>query len=403
MAKLVKKETKEKSASTKDLKGMTPLEKLRVLGLQRMEEKYKGASSTAGGEDERLKFVYVPDLMYQWALGRPGYAMGKIMTILGFEGASKTSNFLYTANLAIKAGGLAAMVETETAGSTEHMKWYLDEPDNFLIEKPRSLEQAMEMTRDFLMLFKELDPKNQLPKILGFDSVGGTALEKALDEDAEIGAKTVGGKGKFMSDAIEVIKQLLIETNTLWIANNQGKDKIHTNAMPGQRFADHQLITASGGHALPLASHYYVMLKKGGAVKSSGDKDGFGVKMYFMKNKLRFPDREIWYDVRWEQGLDFVPHTMEFLTVGKTLGMRKEGGHYWAEEAGISKSDGGDEREMYAKIHSAEYITRFQEALGVKIAPENQIFYPKGFEVPRRPCPLPPPDATNVPPPSPAE
>ncbi len=362
---------------------MSPMERSKVALQAKMNDKYdEDQFSTAAEEDKNHEWLVVPDLGLQWALGRPGFALTKIFYEMGFEGASKTSFVLWLANLAIRAGGLAGMVETENAGSTEHMRWYLDDIENFPIMKPKSLEQGLEMTRDMLLNWREVDPDNQLPKVLIFDSIGGTALAAALDEDKAISGKTVGGKGKVMADAIEVIKPLLKETNTLWAVANQGKDKIHTNAMPGMKFADTDMITAAGGHALPLAAHYEVMLKKAAAVKQDGEKAGFKVKMVFMKNKLRFPMRELHYEVRWMQSLVWYHQTMDMLSLFggddepfTIHGNPKKG--FWCEGVGILEGNSLSTKEMYDLIHQREHIANFQKLLDIKIEPDDKLHWPK--------------------------
>ena len=40
--------------------------------------------SSGAEEDDNLKYLYVPDLFIQCSLGRAGFALGRVMQIMGF-------------------------------------------------------------------------------------------------------------------------------------------------------------------------------------------------------------------------------------------------------------------------------------------------------------------------------
>jgi recombination protein RecA len=317
--------------------------------------------SSAADEDKNLKYLEVPDIGLQWALGRKGFALGRILYVMGFEGASKTSFALWTANLAFRAGGFAAMVETEQAGSSEHMKYYLDDPRKMRIYHPTTIEDAMEMSIDTLDLFAKIDPEGRVPKVLILDSIAGSS--DARSEEDGVSVPKVGGFAKLIKDSTNVIKNKLKETNTLWVVLNQGRDLIQTGF--AGMVPEMDKIVATGGRAIPFAATYWLILKKQAAIKEGGEKAGFKVKMSIRKNKLREPYGETYYNVRFRHGLDFTDNTLEALSLLGTCGLEKGKAGYFCEEAGVLESSPISASEMYRTIHQPENLIKFQEELDV--------------------------------------
>jgi RecA/RadA recombinase len=321
--------------------------------------------STASRMDEKFKYLEVPDIIFQHALGRKGFALGKIAYIMGFEGSSKTSFALWLAGLAQSSGGIASMVETEKAISGFHAQHYLPKPDEFQILTPTTIEQALEMTLSQLSLFEEADPLGKFPKVLILDSIAGSTDERSLESIEEVTVSKVGGISKILKDETNKIKSLLEKTNTLWVVLNQGRDYIDTSGFGG-RVPDVDRIVGTGGRALPFSSSYYIILKKQAGVKdANGEQLGFKVKATFKKNKLRNPGKEVFYHVKYGENFDFKEETIASLLMGEVLGMEKVGRRYACPGAGITKENPLTLEEMYTHIHSPGVIELFQDELDI--------------------------------------
>lgn len=349
-----------------DLKNKTAAERALILMQGGMSKKFPTAKIFNGKTiDETPLFIEVPDLSMQYALGRVGYACGRINYILGFEGSSKTTNLLWKINLALKQGGLAALVEWENALDPDHIAYYVEEPEKLQIWKADSLEEGMEMTRELLKIFGDADPDGLLPKIIGADSIGGSIMKRALEDKHEIGDARVGGSGLYMSAAVGLINNLCARTNTLWCPIGQAREEIPTG-FSGPPKADLEKIVAKGGKALPFHSTYWEVLKRGATLKGDSGKTGFTVRSTFKKNKKGVQFREYTYDVEFYKGLNFSQHTMDFLSLGHIGGLQEKKNRFWCEPMGISESDKKEPEEMYAIVHSPQHIGRFQEALGIR-------------------------------------
>lgn len=418
------------TAELEDLiRGKSPLEAQRIIAAFTQKARYgrNDAVITAAHLDDGLSFIDVEDLGYQWAMQRPGYAAGKIQSLIGFEGASKTSKQLWLANLAMKQGGQAAGVFVEHADSTTHMRNYIAPEflDLFTCHIAETFEEGIEMTyniqrdwefqdkffvdrkkeikerlKDMLPKVKKLTDKQRsdndpiwaehsaltvelgqvelyikgLKRVQIFDSIAGATQEKLLKDDAEPGAPKPGGIGGIMSDFVNAMKTRIRRTSTLWAVNNQARSGIPIG-WAAQAAAAHapeiEKLVAKGGKALPFHASFFEVIDKNGSIKSE-DKviEGFEATLTFKKNKYGVPMRKVHYNVEWGKGLAFMPHTLEQFVQGKILGLASEsvrgkGKMYWAKDIGVSKASSLNDVEMYELIHSPEIKPRFQQVLGI--------------------------------------
>jgi RecA/RadA recombinase len=372
-----------KKIKTDELALINPIDQYFMESASSIEEKYGlDRVSSALEEDANLKYLEVPDLGLQWSLGRKGFALGRVMQVMGSEGSSKTSFALWVANICMKSGGIAAMIETEMASSTRHMKNYLSDPARFRIFHADTIEDGLKMTIDQLNLFLRIDPQGVIPKVLIFDSIAGSSEARTQnDEDNFIQAR-VGGSAKIIKDATNLIKCKLKETNTLWIVLNQGRELIQT-AFGGGLIPDIDKMIGSGGKAIPFAATYWLILKRNAATKEDGATSGFKVKGVFKKNKLAQPGRIFYFNVKWGESFDFIESTTNLLAAavpalpegadpnepvkkGGILGLQAaKGGTFFSEELNIDKTEAMKAEDIYELAHSEEYYKRCQEELGV--------------------------------------
>lgn len=355
--------------SIEDLSGLSAMERFRLINADRMAKQFPKKLHAAD-----RKFLVIPDLGNQYALGRIGYCMGRINYILAAEGASKTSRLLHLCRLAMDQGGLASIVEAEGEIDEDIVSYYLGpHTEEFLknIYHPDTLEEGMEMSRTILKSYKEADPDNELVKVLGYDSVGGSVMKRALEDDREIGDNRVGGSGLYMSEAVGTIKHFCKSTGTLWVVLGQLREKIETG-FSGPPKAYLEKVTGKGGSALNFESAYWEILQRQGTLKDSdGAKDGFRTKSTFKKNKRGIQWREYFYDIEFYQNLSGITPTMNMLSLGSICGLRSknygsQGKRFWCDDLNMTEADRLPIKDMYQMIHSPCNIGLFQEALGIR-------------------------------------
>lgn len=356
-----------KNVEKKKTEYLNPTDQFFAQSGEHMKDQYGDECvSSADAEDENLFYVEVPDLALQWAIGRQGFALGRIMQIMGFEGAGKTSFALWLTELFYKAGGFGAWIETEYAGSTEHMRYYVSTPDKLRVFHPETIEDAMNMTIDTLNIFAKIDPKGLVPKVIALDSLAGATDSRAVEDEKTVTNRKVGGSSGIIKDATNLIKGKLRETNTLWAVLNQGRDKIDTNHGFGGMIPELDKVIGSGGRAIPFAATYWLILKKLAMSAEAGEKNGFKAKCTFKKNKLRTPFREMSYNIEWGKTLQFEEQTVAFLAKPGICGTTaKKGGLYYSDDLGIPESSAMPAAEYYAMAHSKEFKPEFQFELDI--------------------------------------
>lgn len=345
--------------------GMTPQQRF-LARAGNIGSKIAGITHSTGATvDADPVWLVIPDLGRQWALGRVGYTCDRVKYVLAAEGSSKTSALLYECNLAIKQGGLATLVEWEHAIDRAMVEHYIEEPEKLVIKQADSLQSGMEITRDVLKEYAEIDPEKVLPKIIGADSIGGSVMNRAFEEGREMGDNKVGGSGAYMSDAVGVIANLCAATKTLWHVIGQAREEIPVG-FSGPPKPYWKRVVGKGGKALPFHATYFEVLQPGKTHKDGDTMCGFEVRAFFRKNKRGIPYRAYTYDVLFGRGITGGQHTMDLLAVGSIGGMKCKLNRFWCPEIGIPETSKMPPHEIYPIIHQPEHIGHFQRALGIR-------------------------------------
>lgn len=363
---MAKPSKKRESGAPDAPKGMDPMQAFLAMA-------HEYGSVDASKIDEKFKFLYVPDLYCQWGMKRPGYVLGRIKTTIGAEGCGKSSELYSDCALAIRQGGLAAIVALEEADTSIHIRAYAQELTPMIRLFPaKTLEEGIQKSYDVLDMFEKIDPEGKIPKVLGFDSVAGATMEKLLEEDAEPGQPKPGGIGAIMADFVNVMKTRIVPNNCLWHVINQAREAIPIgwSAMFQQNTPMIEKLVAKGGKALPFHSSYFEVLTRGSTLKvedEEGDKlpTGFAITKQWKKNKTGTPFDKISYLVEWHKPFNFAPITMEVLASGRVLGVQVEKKRYWCDRMGITKEHRMKAEEIYPLIHSPQWMPYFQQELGV--------------------------------------
>jgi RecA/RadA recombinase len=335
---------------------------------------------------QHVRFMWVPDLCHQWALGRPGYALGRIMHLLGKEGAGKTTKIYRMIRYAFEGGGIGAMIETEDAVDLSHMASCLGPYyDQFqqLVTNPDSIEAGMAQIQIYLKMFEEIDPEGRLPKILAFDTIAGSGTARLRDDDYKIASHgSFGEKAKIVADSLENFKPYLKRTRTLLILGNQGKEEIPV-PVAGKVVPKREIdkIKGQGGRGLDFYTSYWAYVKRGATLTGGEGKIGFEATTTFRKNKLRFPDRSFMEALVYEGLPGWEKPTLKALEAMGIFGLKGSAGKWWCPAIGIDKKDRVDGPEIYARIHSPQWVGWFMENLDIKL-PEgglDAIMFPSAW------------------------
>lgn len=384
------------------------IESFRTGQAEALEEDRRALNAGSAEEDKEslireTKFIWVPDLLWQYQLGMPGYALGRMGFVGGLEGVGKTSRLLTIARLFYEAGGIVFYLENEHAMSQVQIDAYMgpfaEDFSNNVIHVSDWESFRVRLDKLFNDTFPRIDPDNDIPKLVAFETLASLA-DTAADGDDLAGADGIqyGGSGRQSADLMPKLVKKVSNTNTLFFWGNHGKNRIPatSEAKIWNTTAWHDKLSFRGGDAPRFYSSYSEYLKAGPRVKDpkTGAIIGRECTVYWKKNKLGVPDREMRQRTIYGRPFDFEEATLKWLASANTLGMDKVsrgnlGVWYLCPGIGIDEPIPPDE--MYALIHSREHVFKFHEELGIGYGydiPMENIYFPLDWYAQEDPEPV---------------
>lgn len=326
---------------------------------------------------ERVKVDVVPTgaLSLDYALGVGGLPRGRITEIYGPESNGKTSLALSVCAQAVKAGGLAAIIDAEHAISDSHIIGMGGDPDYIAVSQPDSGEDAMQLLSDMI--------DADIYDVIVVDSVAALVPEAELK--GEMGDVTVGAQARLMSQSLRRVNPRLGKSKAVVIFINQLREKI------GVMFGSPE--TTPGGRSLKFYAsvRLSVTAPAGQRIKDPKDKNAFiglGTNVRVVKNKVAPPQKKAEYELIWGKGINFPASVFE---VAKEIGVLSEaGGNAWAIAATGEVLSDADGKAVRGKDNIKALLTA-QPELAQKIADLCYMRMSEGIEeyVPEEEDPVP--------------
>jgi recombination protein RecA len=251
-----------------------------------------------------------------------GFPMGRIIEVTGLEQSGKSLMAAHSLANTQKIGGVAVLIDTETAVSREFLEAIGVDVSKLVYISADSVEQVFEYTETIIEKVRSTSGNNDKPVTIVIDSMAAASTEKELDADY--------GKDGYATDkAIIISKAMRKITNTIGrekitlIVTNQLRQKL--NAMA---FSDPW--TTSGGKAIAFHASVRLRLKSIGSIKiKDGGKDrvvGIKVRAQVIKNRMGPPLRAADFDILFDRGID---NYGSWLTVLKDNNLVKQGGAWY--------------------------------------------------------------------------
>jgi recombination protein RecA len=251
-----------------------------------------------------------------------GFPMGRIIEVTGLEQSGKSLMAAHSLANTQKIGGVAVLIDTETAVSREFLEAIGVDVSKLVYISADSVEQVFEYTETIIEKVRATSGNNDKPVTIVIDSMAAASTEKELDADY--------GKDGYATDkAIIISKAMRKITNTIGrekitlIVTNQLRQKL--NAMA---FSDPW--TTSGGKAIAFHASVRLRLKSIGSIKiKDGGKDrivGIKVRAQVIKNRMGPPLRAADFDILFDRGID---NYGSWLTVLKDNNLVKQGGAWY--------------------------------------------------------------------------
>lgn len=249
-----------------------------------------------------------------------GLPVGRIVEVTGLEQSGKSLLSAHLLAETQKQGGVAVLIDTETAVSREFLEAIGVDVKKLLYVSADSVEQIFDFTETIIEKVRQTD-KNRLVTIVT-DSVAAASTKTELASDyGKDGYAT--DKAIIISKAMRKITNMIGRQKILLVYTNQLRQKM--NAMP---FGDPW--TTSGGKALAFHASVRLRLKGMGQIKSKvGGNDrivGMKVRAQVVKNRMGPPLRAADFDIFFDRGID---NYGSWLSVMKDNKIVKQGGAWY--------------------------------------------------------------------------
>ena len=274
-----------------------------------------------------------------------GLPVGRIAEITGLEQSGKSLLSAHLLAETQKQGGVAVLIDTETAVSKEFLEEIGVDTKKLLYVQADQVEQIFDFTETIIEKVRQSD-KDRLVTIVT-DSVAAASTKTELAADyGKDGYAT--DKAIIISKAMRKITNMIGRQKILLVYTNQLRQKL--NAMA---FSDPW--TTSGGKALAFHASVRLRLKNVGQIKAKVNGQdkivGMSVRAQIIKNRMGPPLRTADFDIFFDRGIDNYGSWIQVMKDNKLV---KQGGA-WYE---------------YVDTVTGE-ITKFQSKDFVKIMTDN--------------------------------
>ena len=223
-----------------------------------------------------------------------GIAVGRITELTGLEGSGKSLVGAQLIANSQKRGGVAVLIDTETAVNREFLEAIGVDISKLLYVSVDTVEGIFEACETIIEKIRTSD-KNRLVTIV-VDSVAAASTKKELEADYDKDGYATD-KAIIISKAMRKITNMIGRQNICLVFTNQLRQKM--NAMA---FSDPW--TTSGGKALAFHASVRLRLKSMGQLKVGDRIVGIKVRAQVVKNRLGPPLRHADFSIFFDRGID---------------------------------------------------------------------------------------------------
>jgi len=281
-----------------------------------------------------------------------GLPVGRITEITGLEQSGKSLVSAHLLAETQKQGGVAVLIDTETAVSRDFLEAIGVDVSKLLYVSADSVEQIFDFTETIIEKVRETS-KDKLVTIV-VDSVAAASTTNELASDYKKDGYATD-KAIIISKAMRKITNMIGRQKISLVFTNQLRQKM--NAMFGDPW------TTSGGKALAFHASVRLRLKNMGQIKmkvNAKDKVvGMKVRCQVVKNRMGPPLRAADFEIFFDRGID---NYGSWLTVMKENNMLKQAGAWYT----YVDTETGEE----IKFQSKDFIVM----MGEKEALREQIY-----------------------------
>jgi recombination protein RecA len=282
-----------------------------------------------------------------------GLPVGRITEVTGLEQSGKSLLSAHLLAETQKQGGVAVLIDTETAVSREFLEAIGVDVSKLLYVTADSVEQIFDFTETIIEKVRETSKDRIVTIVVDSVAAASTKTELAADYGKD-GYAT--DKAIIISKAMRKITNMIGRQKITLVFTNQLRQKM--NAMP---FGDPW--TTSGGKALAFHASVRLRLKGMGQLKmkvNGNDKVvGMKVRCQVVKNRMGPPLRSADFEIYFDRGID---------NYGSWLGVMKD--EKLVKQAGAWYSYVDTETGEEIKFQSKDFI----EMMGERDDLREQIY-----------------------------
>lgn len=242
-----------------------------------------------------------------------GIACGRITELTGLEGSGKSLIAGHLMKSVQDEGGVAVLIDTETALNEEFFKSIGLDMKKMLYVHTEELEKVFETIETIISKVREGSAEARKKKvIIVVDSVAAASPKKELEGDFDQDGYATQ-KSIIISKAMRKLTAMIAREKIALVLCNQLRHKM--NAQP---FADQY--TTSGGKAIAFHASTRLRLSLTGKL-TNANKDVIGVTINakVIKNRLGPPHRQANLEVYFDRGIDDLAAWIKYLTQNDIL------------------------------------------------------------------------------------
>ena len=260
-----------------------------------------------------------------------GLPVGRITEITGLEQSGKSLLSAHLLAEAQRKGGVAVLIDTETAVSREFLEAIGVDISKLLYVSVDTVEGIFEACETIIEQVRKGD-KDRLVTIV-VDSVAAASSKKEMEADYDKDGYATD-KAIIISKAMRKITNMIGRQSIALVFTNQLRQKM--NAMFGDPW------TTSGGKALAFHASVRVRLKNMGQLKAGDRIVGIKVRCQVIKNRMGPPLRHADFDIFFDRGID---NYGGWISVMKDAKLVKQGGAWYT----YTDIESGEEIKFQAK------------------------------------------------------
>lgn len=225
-----------------------------------------------------------------------GLPSGRMVMLSGSESSGKSLIIAHALANVQKIGGVAALIDSESALSKEFMQAVGVDLKNLIYIQTQDLVTAFKSVEK---IHKAVIERNvQKPVLIAMDSLTALSLPEYIEAGPEVSGYEGAKNASYISSQLKKIANELGKENICLVYTSQLRSKI--GAMPNE-----DQFSETCGNAPKFYASLHIRLKRRGRLGEKGSPYGIVVSAETLKNRLAPERRTAKLSIRYDRGIDY--------------------------------------------------------------------------------------------------